>query len=178
VQSDATGPFLGRLLAIAEASKREEDDFRKSTAMARLNITEANFGQESQRHLEALTAVRVGAYRRYYLLKGMAEAVRTPATSEGVVPAALDFVLGETGWSPADAGYAEVREQLKDAARAVEAALQAEAQAASGGEAEAGGGDAPIEACYRFEAWYRERFGSEFLERLEAKRAFLSVADF
>jgi hypothetical protein len=37
---------------------------------------------------------------------------------------------------------------------------------------------AAIEAMLRFEAWYRNRFGSGFLDLLEPERGFLPVVDF
>lgn len=154
--------YLDELRAIAETREREEDAFRR----------------ESEERLKTLAAARIAAYRRYHLLKGMAEAAQACATSEGVVPAELDFVLAETGWSEADAGYAEVRERLTEAASAVEAALKAQASAAASGEAGPRGAATPIDAFQRFEAWYRERFGSEFLDLLNRERAFLPVVDF
>lgn len=136
--------FLDTLRAAAEASEREEAAFRR----------------DSERRLQALAAARVAAYRRYHLLRGMAEAAAAGETPEESEAAALDFALAETGWSEEDAAYGEVR-----------GALAATAAALPQGEA------APA-AFARFEAWYKERFGIDFLDLLERERAFLPVVDF
>jgi hypothetical protein len=140
--------FLDILLAAAEICGRKEESFRR----------------ESQARLEMLSAARVAAYRRYHLLKGMAEGAAACSSAEEGSAAALDFVLTETGWSEDDLAYSEVREQLGAVAHAV-AAKPPE-------------GDAAIRAFEVFEAWYRERFASDFLDLLERDRAFLPVVDF
>ena len=137
-----TAPFLDALRATAEACEAAETAFRR----------------DSQARLEALTLARVTAYRRYNLLKGMAEAAAA-AEPEAAADAAADFALRETGWSEADAVYPEVREHLS----AVAGALPE---------------DTAVVAFARFETWYTERFGSAFLDLLARDPAFLPVTDF
>lgn len=135
-------PFLDALRATAAACEAAETVFRR----------------DSQARLQALTASRIAAYRRYHLLRGMAEAAAA-AAPETAAAAAADFALAETGWSEADAAYAEVGEHLAAAAAALPA-------------------DAAVAAFAAFEAWYRDRFGSAFLDLLARDPAFLPVVDF
>jgi hypothetical protein len=80
--------FLDTLRAAAEACEAAEAEFRRA----------------SQARLAALTAARIEAYRRYHLLRGMAEAA---AAAPETADAAADFALAETGWSEADIAYPE-----------------------------------------------------------------------
>jgi hypothetical protein len=89
------------------------------------------------------------------------------------VAAALEFGLAETGWSEDDACYDEVRARLGETAAALPAA-----RAAAGTAEEGRAAGAALAAMLRFEAWYRQRFGNAFLDRLEAERGFLPVVDF
>ena len=123
---------------------------------------EEGFRRDSRKQLEARVVARVAAYRRYHLLKGMVEIAAGCSTPEEASAAQLDFALGETGWSEADTTYDDVRERLAEVAAATAAP----------------GEDAAVLAFTRFEAWYRNRFGSEFLDLLERDRAFLPVVDF
>jgi hypothetical protein len=147
--------LLDRLWAAAETCKREEESFRR----------------ESRKQLEVLVAARIAAYRRYHLLKGMVEAAAECSSPEAASAAQLDFAIAETGWSEADAAYGDVRERLSEVASVVAAALR---EGAAGWDEI----DAAILAFARFEVWYRNRFGSEFLQLLERDRAFLPVVDF
>jgi hypothetical protein len=139
---------LERLKREAEAREREEEAFRR----------------ESRARLEALTAARVAAYRRYHILKGMAGAAASSAAAEEGTAAALDFALAEAGWREDDRAYGEVREKLAPVAEAVASPSQEE--------------DGAIGAFAAFEAWYRERFESGFLDLLERDPGFLPVVDF
>jgi hypothetical protein len=141
-------PFLDTLREAAEASEQEEAAFRR----------------DSEQRLEALVEARVAAYRRYNLLKGMAEAAAACEAPEDREAAALDVALAEVGWSEDDAAYGEVRGELAATAAAIAAAPPA--------------GEAVLQAFARFEAWHRERFGGGFLDLLERERAFLPVVDF
>jgi hypothetical protein len=147
--------LLARLRETAEACEQSEAAFRR----------------DSETRLRALTAQRVAAYRRWHLLQGMAAAAAGCETAADAEAAALDFALAETGWSEDDACYAEVRARLGATAAALEAAR------AGGASAEAVV-DAVLAAMRDFEAWYRERLGNAFLDRLEAERGFLPVVDF
>ena len=148
--------LVSQLLTAAEACQRDEDAFRR----------------ESQKQLEALTALRIAAYRRHHLLKGMAAAVACEKVEEAIA-AAIDFSLAETGWTEADAAFDEVRERLAETATAVQVACAANNEAAEVRQA-----NLAIAAMMRFEAWYSDRFSSAFLDLLEAERAVLPVTDF
>jgi hypothetical protein len=133
---------------------------------------EAAFRRDSENRLQALTALRVAAYRRWHLLQGMAAAAAS-CEQAAAAAAALEFALAETGWNEDDAWYGEVRARLGETAAALEAA-----RAAAGTADEERAADATLAAMLGFEAWYRERFGNAFLDRLEAERGFLPVVDF
>jgi multidrug efflux pump subunit AcrA (membrane-fusion protein) len=148
--------LVTRLHAAAETCERDEKVFRR----------------DSERRLQELTQLRIAAYRRYYLLKGMAAAAGREATAEAAA-AALEFALAETGWSEDDTAYGEVSERLAETV----AALQA-ARAAEGTADEESLADVVVRAMSRFEVWYRERFGNPFLDLLETERGFLPVVDF
>jgi len=150
--------LFARLQGAAETCERDEAAFRR----------------DSETRLQALTAQRVAAYRRWHLVQGMAAAAAGCETTADAEAAALDFALAETGWSEDDACYAEVRARLGATAAALEAA-----RAAAGTMDEASAAaDAVLAAMQDFEAWYRERFQNGFLDRLEAERGFLPVVDF
>ena len=146
-----------RLRGTAEACERDEAAFRR----------------DSENRLQALTALRVAAYRRWHLLKGMAAAAASCEQAAGATAPALEFALAETGWSESDAWYGEVRARLGETAAALEAA-----RAGAGTTDEARAADAALAAMRDFEAWYCERFANAFLDRLEAERGFLPVVDF
>jgi hypothetical protein len=146
-----------QLQTAAEACVREEEVFRR----------------DSERRLQALVNHRVAAYRRYYLLKAMAAAAGDCETRDRASAAALDAALTETGWNEDDRAYNEVCGQLAGVAEMVSAAQAAENTTAADHEARAA-----IEAMLRFETWYRDRFGSGFLDLLETERGFLPVVDF
>jgi hypothetical protein len=134
---------------------------------------EAAFRRDSETRLQALTALRVAAYRRWHLLRGMAVAAASCEQAADAAAAALDVALAETGWSEDDACYGEVRERLGETAAALAAA-----RAAAGTMGEERAADAVLAAMRDFEAWYRERFDNAFLDRLETERGFLPVVDF
>jgi hypothetical protein len=146
-----------RLRETAEACERDEAAFRR----------------DSEKRLQALTALRVAAYRRWHLLQGMATAAAGCEATANAIAAALEFALAETGWNESDAWYSEVRARLGETATALEAA-----RAAAGTTDEARAANAALAAMRDFEAWYRERFANAFLDRLEAERGFLPVVDF
>jgi hypothetical protein len=149
--------LFARLRGTAEACERDEAAFRR----------------DSETRLQALTALRVAAYRRWHLLQGMEAAAGGCEAAADAEAAALEFALVETGWNEDDACYGEVRERLGATAAALAAA-----RAAAGTTGEAGAADAVLAAMRDFEAWYRERFDNAFLDRLEAERGFLPVVDF
>jgi hypothetical protein len=134
---------------------------------------EAAFRRDSENRLQALTALRVAAYRRWHLLQGMAAAAASCEQAAGATAAALEFALAETGWNENDAWYGEVSARLGETAAALETA-----RTAAGTADEEHAADATLAAMRDFEAWYRERFGNAFLDRLEAERGFLPVVDF
>jgi hypothetical protein len=149
--------LFARLRGIAETCERDEAAFRR----------------DSESRLQALTALRVAAYRRWHLLKGMAAAAAESDPAADAGAAALEFALAETGWSEDDAWYGEVSARLAETAAALAAA-----RAAAGTADEERAAETVLAAMLRFEAWYRERFENAFLDRLEAERGFLPVVDF
>jgi hypothetical protein len=149
--------LLKRLQEMAEACERDEKAFRR----------------DSERRLQALTALRIAAYRRCHLLRGMAAAAAACEAAQVAGVAALEFALNETSWNEDDAAYREVREKLGETAAALQTARAVEGTADEEREA-----DRAFEAMLRFEAWYRGRFGNDFLDLLEIERGFLPVVDF
>jgi hypothetical protein len=151
--------FLDQLRCAAEATEREESEYRR----------------ESRRRLEVLEAERSRAYRRYNLLKDMAAAAAGQAELPAGIDAQLAVAAADSGWTEARAGYAEVRERL----RPVSALIHAGLHPPRSGEAMAPvAGDVPG-AFATFEAWYRERFGQEFLDLLGRETpSFQPLVDF
>jgi hypothetical protein len=153
----ALSALLKRLQAAAEAYARDEEAFRR----------------DSERQLQTLTARRVAAYRRCHLHQTMVAAAGGTDGPEEARAAILDAALAETGWNEDDAAYDEVVGQLAAVAVAVLTACAAEGTADEDYEARAA-----VAAMLHFEAWYRGRFGSEFLDLFELERGFLPVVDF
>jgi hypothetical protein len=151
--------FLDQLRSVAEAKEREESDYRL----------------ESRRRLEGLAAERTQAYRRYNLLKDMAGAAAGVVELPAGVDVQLAVATSESGWNGERAGYAELREQLSPVASLIHAQLhpQTEASAASPVERDV------AEAFAAFEAWYRGRFGQDFLDLLGREPpSFQPLVDF
>jgi hypothetical protein len=147
--------FLDQLRDAAEARARAESDYR----------------DESRRQLAALALERTRAYRRYHLLKELADVARAETGPDASVRAQLALATQETGWSEGADGYADLCERLGQVASLIHAALQA-------GQTAEHGSDVPA-AFAAFEAWHRERFGGEFLDRVRRESStFHSVVDF
>jgi hypothetical protein len=148
--------FLDRLHAAAEAQARAESDYR----------------DESRRQLAALALERTRAYRRYNLLKDLAEVARAETEPDAAVRAQVAFATQEAGWVEGADGYADLCGHLGRVAALIHAELHAAA------ETEEGGSDVPA-AFGAFEAWHRERFGGEFLDRVRRElSSFHPVVDF
>jgi hypothetical protein len=146
--------FLDQLREAAEAQARAESDYR----------------DESRRQLAALALERTRAYRRYHLLKELADVAQAEAEAEAAIRAQVALATQETGWSEGAEGYTEVCERLGQVATFIHAALQA-----SDTEERP---DVPA-AFAAFEAWHRERFGGEFLDRVRREAStFHPVVDF
>jgi hypothetical protein len=137
--------FLHDLRVAAEEKERRETDYRR----------------ESRRLLEGLEAERTRAYRRYNLLKDMAEAAAGHAERQGAIEAQLAVAIAESAWSETRSGYPELREQLSIVAALVHEQLHPPAREAPASVVP----DIPA-AVARLEAWYRERFGQDFLDLL------------
>jgi len=149
-----TRPYLDQLRDAAQASERAEAEFRRF----------------AERRLEAMSAERVRAYRRWQLVSDMIESALPFREPAECVAAQIDCVLTQAGWAGGDTGYDEVSEQLGRVAELVHADLHGELGAASSMVA------AALEA---FESWYRERFGTEFPAlQLSAVSAFQPLVDF
>jgi hypothetical protein len=154
-----TPAFLEQLRCVAEAKEQEESDYRR----------------DSRRHLDALAAERTRAYRRYNLLKDMAAAAAQHAELPAGVDAQLGVAAAESGWSEARTGFADVRERLGPVASVIHAEIHP--PTAEAGEVPV---DADVaEAFAAFEAWYRERFGQDFLDLLGREApSFQPLVDF
>jgi hypothetical protein len=149
--------FLDQLRDAAEARARAESDYR----------------DESRRQLAALALERTRAYRRYHLLKELADVAAAETEPDASVRAQLALATQETGWSEGADGYADLCEHLGQVASLIHAALQA-----NEGQTAEHGSDVPA-AFAAFEAWHRERFGGEFLDRVRRESStFHSVVDF
>jgi hypothetical protein len=151
--------FLDQLRSAAEEMERQESEYRR----------------ESRRRLEGLAAERTRAYRRYNLLKDMAAAAAVHAASQEGIEAQLAVAAGEAGWSEARAGYTELRERLSPVAALIHERVHPPETA---GTATAAASDIPG-ALAGFEAWYRERFGQDFLDLLgRPSPSFQPLVDF
>ena len=153
--------FLDKLGAEAEAFARTESDYRA----------------ESRRRLETLAADRTRAFRRYNLLKGMAGAAGPDMEPEVAIRASVAFATQETGWSESAEGYGDLCEQLGKVA----AGIHDEVCRAALDDAATNPGQRPpdVEATFAdFESWHRERFGGEFLDRLQREAIFYPSVDF
>ena len=150
--------FLDELRTAAEEKERRESDYRR----------------ESRRLLESLEVERTRAYRRYNLLKDMAEAAAGHAEPQAAIEAQLAVAIAESGWSEARSGYAELRERLSSVAALVHERLHP-----SAGEAPAPAASGVPDAVARFEEWYRDRFGQDFLDLLgRPASSFQPLVDF
>lgn len=151
--------FLDRLRVAAEELERRETDYRR----------------ESRRQLETLERERTRAYRRYNLLKEMAAAAAEHVERPAAVAAQLAVAAAESGWSEARSGYAELRERLEPVAALIHGQVH---PPEPGGAAVAVAADVP-DAVAAFEAWYRERFGQDFLDLLgRPAPSFQPLVDF
>jgi len=133
---------------------------------------EAEFRQYAERRLEMMTAARVRAHRRYHLVNDMVESARAIVERPACIAAQIGGVLIQAGWSENDAGYGEVCERLGRVAALIHDDLHREPYA-----------DQPsigvLPALATFEAWYCERFGTEFPVLLPRNpNAFQPLIDF
>ena len=151
--------FLDQLRSAAEEKERQESDYRR----------------ESRRRLEGLETERTRAYRRYNLLKDMAATAAEHAELPAGIGAQLAVAAAEAGWSEARTGYAELRERLSPVAALIHERVH---PLATAGTATAAANDVPT-ALAAFEAWYRERFGQDFLDLLgRPAPSFQPLVDF
>jgi len=151
--------FLDQLRAAAEEKERREADYRR----------------ESRRLLEGLEVERTRAYRRYNLLKDMAEAAAGHTEPQAAIEAQLAVAIAESGWSETRSGYAELRERLSPVAALVHEHLHPPAADDAAASAIS---DVP-DAVALFEVWYRERFGQHFLDLLgRPPPSFQPLVDF
>jgi hypothetical protein len=135
---------------------------------------EADFRIQSRDRLGQLEAARVAAYRRLNLLSGMVAAIAAVGDDAAAVEAGVDHACTRTGWSEADAAWADVRHHLTPVAAAIQALGRPAAQ-----DQPAPSPQAPLLAFASFEAWYRARFDADFLGLLANDAPiFQSVVDF
>jgi len=151
--------FLEKLHAAAEAQGRAEIAYR----------------DESRRRLEELAALRTRAYRRYNLLNDMADLAQTQNEQEESVRLQTALAAQETGWAESADGYADVCERLAAVASHVHAEVHD--NGTEGGRRVAP--ERTVDEIFtEFEAWHRERFGDEFLDRMRREAPFYPVVDF
>jgi hypothetical protein len=135
---------------------------------------EADFRLHARDRLADLEAARVSAYRRLNLLGGMQGAIAAVDDDEAATAAGVDHVCARTGWSEADAAFAELRQRLEPVAHAMRDAGRPPAA-----DRPAPSPQAPLLAFAAFEAWYRARFDADFLSLLASDApVFQSVVDF
>lgn len=145
--------FLDNLAAAAAAEARAESDYRDA----------------SRKRLEALALARTRAYRRYNLLKDMAELAKTQTECAAAVTAQTDFAAADCGWAEGAEGYADFRAEFEKVAQIVFEELQAGFKKP----------DSTLEnALAAFETWYRGRFGADFLDRVQRDITFYPKVDF
>jgi hypothetical protein len=151
--------FLERLRGAAEAREQEESHYRR----------------ESRRRLEALEIERTRAYRRYNLLKDMAAAAAEHAELPAGTDAQLAVATAQSGWNETRTAYADLRERLSLVASSIHARMHP-----PNGDTGAVPADADVvEVFAAFEAWYRDRFGQDFLDLLGREPpSFQPLVDF
>lgn len=146
-------------------------DLERQAQVAARN--EADYRIQARDRLVQLEAVRVAAYRRLNLLKGMASAIAAVADDPAALEAGIDHVCTCTDWSAANAAYAEVRARLLPVATAMRSTEHTPASQPAPSP------QAPILAFASFEAWYQARFDADFLSLLASDTpTFQSVVDF
>jgi hypothetical protein len=156
-----TAAYLDRLLAAAGVA----------------DCAEAEFRQYAERRLEIMTAARVRAHRRYHLVNDMVESARAIAERPACIAVQIGCVLIQAGWSENDAGYGEVCERLGRVAALIHDDLHPEPCADQSCADQPSIGVLP--ALATFEAWYCERFGTEFPVLLpRSPNAFQPLVDF
>ena len=156
-----TAAYLDRLLAAAGVA----------------DCAEAEFRQYAERRLEIMTAARVRAHRRYHLVHDMVESARAIVERPACIAVQIGCVLIQAGWSENDAGYGEVCERLGRVAALIHDDLHPEPCADQSCADQLSIGVLP--ALAMFEAWYCERFGTEFPVLLpRSPNAFQPLVDF
>ena len=126
---------LATLAARAEAASTEEAAYRK----------------EALRRTETLERARAFAFRRFNLLKKMAETAADEPDAKKAADARLATAFIEIGWIAA--GLDELDEKGRDAETRLRPVVDA-----------IGAGDEPrmLDALAAFEAWFAERVGRDF----------------
>ena len=156
-----TAAYLDRLIAAAGIADRAEAEFR----------------QYAERRIEIMTAARVRAHRRYHLVSDMVESARAIVERPACIAAQIGCVLIQAGWSENDAGYGEVYERLGRVAALIHDDLHREPCAVQSCADQPSIG--VLAALATFEAWYCERFGTEFPVLLpRSPNAFQPLVDF
>jgi hypothetical protein len=156
-----TAAYLDRLLAAADVA----------------DCAEAEFRQYAERRLEIMAAARVRAHRRYHLVNDMVESARAIVERPAGIAAQIGCVLIQAGWSADDAGYGEVCERLGRVAALIHDDLHREPCANQPCANQPSIGVLP--ALATFEAWYYERFGTEFPVLLpRSPNVFQPLVDF
>ncbi|WP_119422433.1 hypothetical protein [Desertibaculum subflavum] len=133
---------------------------------------EASFKRDIDLRIAELERARAFAFRRLRLIGAMA----APAEGEreAAVEARLDAAMRHIGWLVPGAELDPTELEVRAALEPVAAALEDLARPPEG----EGEPPSAADALVRFEAWYRARFGAEFLDVFEQRAEFRSLVDF
>lgn len=131
---------------------------------------EATFKRDIDRRIAELERARAFAFRRLRLIGAMAAPVE--GEREAAIEARLDAAMRHVGWLVPGAALEPSELEVRAALQPVAAAIEDLARPGEGEPPSA------ADALARFEAWYRARFGAEFLDVFETRAEFRSLVDF
>ena len=143
------------------------------TAALAAGQAEAQFKREIDSRIAELEQARAFAHRRLRLIAAMAAPVEA-AEPAAALAARLDLAFIHIGWADRepDPTELEVRAALEPVAAAIEDLSR------PGGNEQPPPAETVAQAFTGFEAWYRRRFGVEFLAVFEQRATFRPVVDF
>lgn len=119
-----------------------------------------------------MASARVRAYRRYHLVDDMVERARAIPDKSASIAAQTSCALIQAGWLENDSAFEELRKRLTPVAELVYDDLHGEPHTDVSASS-------ILTALAAFEAWYRERFGTEFpFAEVRDQNTFQSLVDF
>lgn len=138
---------------------------------------EKAFKRDIDKRIAELEQARAFAHRRMDIIKALA-AVAPEGTPESCALARLKALFIHIEWindslDELDPTECEVRDALLPLAMAIEELARAQPDASRTATS-----PGPIEALAAFEAWYRQRFGCEFMGIFEERANFRPLVDF